>query len=131
MTGRALSILVAVVAAILLLAAAWGYLSTRGWGENGSGFNYRGEFYLMSSAEVRADWLGPLLDRDVPFRDTVTDVRAIEGVAADVGVAAKVHDFGGTPAENGVAWLVMSPDPDIVANPWSHPALTTALHPPW
>ena len=81
-----------------------------GEGSHGAGFNYRDEFYGMSGAEIRADRLGPALDRDMPIMDSRTDVREIFGIDAGIAVAAYLCVVGGTPAENGAAWLLMSPD---------------------
>jgi hypothetical protein len=100
-----------------------------GEGETGSGFNYRGEFYGMSGAEVRRDRLGVVLHRDVQFRDTTTTVRVIIGIEPDTAVAARIRGAGGTPAEGGVAWLLMSPEDDLTANPWSDPDLAASVYP--
>jgi hypothetical protein len=122
-------IAVSVSALAVTMLVAVGYFSQRGVGENGAGFNYRDKFYGMSGAEVRSDRLGPFLDRDIGFHDASTDVRAIVDVAPDTAVAARVRDVGGTPAEDGVAWLLMSPVADLAANPWADPDLVVAVYP--
>ena len=101
-----------------------------GEGENGAGFNYRGEFYGMSGAEIRADRLGPVLDRDIPIMDTSTDVREVLGIDPATAVAAYLRDAGGTAAQNGAAWLLMSSDPEVAADPWAHPDVSEALNDP-
>jgi hypothetical protein len=119
-----------VVSAVAIMLVVVRYASQGGGeGANGSGFDYRDEFYGMSSAEVRSDRLGPVLDRDVRFRDTRADVRAIVDVDPSTAVAARLQDVGGTPAEDGVAWLLMSPDADLAADPWADPDLVVALYP--
>jgi hypothetical protein len=97
---------------------------------NGAGFHYRDEFYGMSGAEIRADRLGPVLDRDVPILDTRTDVREVLGIDPATAVAAYLRDMGGTAAENGAAWLLMSPDREVAADPWAHPGVSDALNDP-
>ncbi|HLL51317.1 MAG TPA: hypothetical protein VK356_11675 [Thermomicrobiales bacterium] len=114
---------------LLWIGLLAGCQSQNGEGETGSGFNYRGEFYGMAGAEVRRDRLGVVLRRDVEFRDTTIDVRSITGIEPDTAVAALIRDAGGTPAEGGVAWLLMSPKDDLAANPWSDPDLAAALYP--
>lgn len=100
-----------------------------GQGPSGSGFTYRGDFYAMSGAEIRPDRLGPVIDRDVPIMDTTTDVREVLGIDAETAVAARVVDIGGSAAEDGAAWLLMSPDPEVAADPWAHSEVAGALIP--
>jgi hypothetical protein len=118
-----------VMTVLLSTALLAGCQGQNGEGETGSGFNYRGLSYGMSGAEVRRDRLGAVLRRDVEFRDTTTDVRTITGIEPDTAVAALIRDAGGTPAEGGVAWLLMSPKDDLAANPWSDPELADAVYP--
>jgi hypothetical protein len=120
----------AVLAVGLGLVAALAYASAQnGEGANGAGFDYRGQFYSMSGAEVRRERLGPVLDRSVALRDTSTDVRAILDIDPGIAVAARVHDMGGTASEGRSAWLLMSPDVDLAADPWSDADLVSAVHP--
>ena len=109
--------------------ASFAVLGSDGEGPSGAGFTYRDEFYGMSGAAVRPDRLGPVMDRDVPIMDTTTDVRQISGIDADIAVAARLVDVGGTAAEDGAAWLLMSPDPAVAADPWAHPEVADALNP--
>ena len=101
-----------------------------GEGANGAGFTYRGDFYGMSGAEVRPERLGPVLERGVPAMDTRTDVREILGIDPAVAVAAHFRDVGGTAAEEGAAWLLMSPQQDVVADPWADPDVSDAVSRP-
>ena len=128
MTKRQGLLAISVNAATTILVVA-GCVSQDGEGDNGTGFNYRDKFYGLSSAEVRSDRLGPVLDRDVGFRDTSTDVRAILDVDPATAVAARVHDVPGTPADDGVAWLLASPDADLTVDPWADPGLVVAIYP--
>lgn len=100
-----------------------------GQGANGTGFTYRGEFYGLSGAEVRAERLGDVLDEEVAFQDTTTEVRRITGVSADVAVAAliSVPEVGSGQAEQ--AWLLLSPEPHLAADPWSDAELSSAVQP--
>ncbi|CAA9381776.1 MAG: hypothetical protein AVDCRST_MAG32-1713 [uncultured Nocardioides sp.] len=117
--------------AVLVLGAVAGFalMGSDGEGATGSGFTFRGDFYSLSGAEVRSDRLGPVMDRDVPIMDTTTDVREVLGINPDIAVAARLTDVGGTAAEGGAAWLLMSPDPDVAADPWSYPDVADALNP--
>lgn len=127
---RAMLVVGSIVALLAALAVPVTLLleSRQGQGESGNGFTLRGEFYLMSGAEVREERLGAVLDRAVPIRDTTADVRAITGVDPGVAVAALVHDMAGTPAADGSAWLLMSPDEDLAADPWSDDDLAGAVN---
>lgn len=128
MTVRRRTVLLASAAATVALGAALVLVSAgEGEGPSGAGFTYRGEFYLMSGAEVRNEKLGRVLADSVPMTDTTTDVREIVGVEPDVAVAAYVRYAGGTPAEGGAAWLLMSPDDDVAAKPWEAPSVSEVL----
>jgi hypothetical protein len=118
-------------ASVLVVGAVAGFavIGSDGEGPNGSGFTYRDDFYGMSGAEVRPDRLGPVLDRDVPIMYTTTDVREVLGIDAELAVAARLVNAGGTAAEGGAAWLLMSPDPEVAADPWAHPEVADALNP--
>ena len=132
MTGRrrlVLAVVVLTAAAGCLAGVLLVTLHERGQGPSGSGLTYRGEFYAMSGAEVRQDRLGPVIDRDVPVMDATTDVREISGVDPDLAVAAHLSDIGGTAAEDGAAWLLMSPDADVAADPWAHAEVADAVEP--
>ncbi|MGD8202000.1 hypothetical protein ACQE98_15280 [Ornithinimicrobium sp. W1679] len=100
-----------------------------GQGANGTGFTYKGEFYGLSGAEVRPERLGDVLEEDVAFQDTTTDVRRIAGVSADVAVAALISlpEIGGGPAEP--AWFLLSTAPDLAADPWSDAELSSVVQP--
>ncbi len=60
-------------------------------------------------------------------QDTTVDVRAITGVGPGTAVAARIPSMPGTPAEHHPAWLLMSPDPDLAADPWNDPGLAAAV----
>ena len=109
--------------------AGFALIAGDGEGPNGSGFTYRGDFYGMSGAEVRPDRLGPVMDRNVPMMDTTTDVREVLGIDPGTAVAARLTDIAGTAAEDGAAWLLMSPDQEVAADPWAHPEVADALSP--
>jgi hypothetical protein len=100
-----------------------------GQGANGTGFTYRGEFYGLSGAEVRPERLGDVLDEKVAFQATATEVRRITGVSADVAVAALigVPEVGSGQVEQ--AWFLLSPKPDLAADPWSDAELSSAVQP--
>lgn len=102
--------------------------SDPGQGRSGAGFDYRGEFYSLSSAEVPRSRLGPPLDSGIPFQETTVDVRAIDGIDPEVALAALVDvpDAAGAPAR---MWFVLSPQPDLAADPWSLPELAAVLGP--
>ena len=123
-----------VIAALAVAAvAAAASVVLQGAGEqensNGTGATYRGAFYSLSAGEVRADRLGAVLARDLGFQDTTTDLRVIRGIEPHTAVAARIAYAPGTPAERGPAWLLMSPDPDLAADPWATPGLAAVLHP--
>lgn len=63
------------------------------------------------------------------FQDTTTEVRRITGVSADVAVAAliSVPEVGSGQAEQ--AWLLLSPEPHLAADPWSDAELSSAVQP--
>ncbi|MGD8202425.1 hypothetical protein ACQE98_17425 [Ornithinimicrobium sp. W1679] len=100
-----------------------------GQGANGTGFTYRGEFYGVSGAEVRPERLGDVLEQDVAFQDTTTDVRRIAGVGAEVAVAALISlpEVGTGQAEP--AWFLSSPVPELAADPWSDAELSSVVQP--
>jgi hypothetical protein len=102
--------------------------SDSGQGTSGAGFDYRGEFYALSSAEVPRSRLGPPLDSGIPFQDTTVDVRAIDGIDPAVTLAALVDVpvAAGVPART---WFVLSPQPELAADPWSQPELAAVLGP--
>ncbi len=100
-----------------------------GEGASGAGFTYRGEFYALSDAEVRVDRLGDVLDEDVAFQDTTTEVRLIIGVSADIAVAALINVPEVGPGEARQTWLLLSPEPDLAADPWSDAELSLAVQP--
>lgn len=120
-----------VAAGVLIVGAVASFAVVRsdGEGPSGSGFTYRNEFYAMSGAEVRSDRLGPVMERNVPIMDTTTDVREVFGVDAEIAVAARLVNVGGTAAADGAAWLLMSPDPDVASDPWAHSEVAGALTP--
>lgn len=129
---RRRAVAVAGLAAGVLVVAAvasFAVVGRDGEGPTGAGFTYRDDFYAMSGAEVRPARLGVVMDRDVPIMDTTTDVRAILGIDVEVAVAARLVDVGGTAAEGGAAWLLMSPDPEVAADPWAHPEVSGVLTP--
>ena len=125
------AVVVAGLAAVLVVGvvADFALVGNEGEGTSGAGFTYRDDFYGLSGAEVRSDRLGPVMDRDVPIMDTTTDVREVLGVDPEIAVAARLTDIGGTAAEDGAAWLLMSPDPDVAADPWAHLEVEDALNP--
>lgn len=117
---------------IALLLSGWVLalvMDPDGQGANGSGFTYRGEFYGLSDAEVRAERLGRVLNENVAFQDTTAEVRLITGVSADVAVAALISmpEFGTGQARQ--AWLLLSPKPGLAADPWSDAQLSSAIQP--
>lgn len=120
------------VTAVSLVLLGWVLtlvIDPDGQGANGTGFTYRGEFYGVSGAEVRPERLGDVLDEDVAFQDTTTDVRRIAGVSADVAVAALISlpEVGTGQAEP--AWFLSSPTPDLAADPWSDAELSSVVQP--
>ena len=122
----------ALVVGVTVLVLGWVLtlvLDPRGHGANGTGFSYRGEFYGLSGAEVRPERLGDVLDEDVAFQDTTTDVRRIVGVGADVAVAALISlpEVGSGTAEP--TWSLLSPDPDLASDPWSDAELSSVVQP--
>ena len=127
--GRRWVVISAVAALVVTGGLLAGFALRGGGGEapNGAGFTYLDTFYWMSGAEIRPDRLGPVLDRDIPIMDTSTDVREVLGIDPATAVAAKLRDIGGTAAQNGAAWLLMSPDPEVAADPWSHVGVSDAL----
>ena len=60
--------------------------------------------------------------------DTTTDVREVLGIDPEFAVAARLTGVGGTASEDGDAWLLMSPDPDVAADPWAHAEVASALN---
>lgn len=122
--------LACVVALVVGVVAVVGVaLSRRGGGANGAGLNYRGTFYHLSSAEVRPDVLGDVLGDDVPFQDTRIQLRQVKGVDADTAVAGFVPAYPGTGTTAAVAWLLLSPDADLAADPWRSAELSGVVLP--
>ncbi len=101
----------------------------RGQGANGTGLSYRGEFYVLSGAEVQPERLGHVLDEDVAFQDTTTEVRRIAGVRPDVAVAALISLPEGRTGKAEPAWSLLSPKPDLAADPWSDAELSSVVQP--
>jgi hypothetical protein len=121
---------VVVLAALVLVSwVAWRTLVPAGEGPSGAGFTYRGEFYSLSGAEVRPDRLGEVLDSGVAFQDTTTDVRRIAGISVADAVAASMEVQDGELGELRRAWLLLSPDLDKAADPWSDPDLVKVVEP--
>lgn len=122
-------IVAAVIAAVGVVSLAMLQGAREDDNSNGTGANYRGEFYSLSAGEVRGDRLGAVLERDLGFQDTTIDLREIDGVDPGTAVAAHIAYAPGTPAERRPAWLLMTPDPDLAADPWTNPDLAAALRP--
>ena len=122
--------LACVVAVVIGVVGVVGVaLSRRGAGYSGAGLNYRGTFYHLSSAEVRPDVLGDVVGDDVPFQDTSIQLRQIEGVDVDTAVAGFVPAYPGTGTTAAVAWLLLSPDADLAADPWGSAELARVVLP--
>ncbi len=114
------------VLAVLLMAASAGATACGGGdpdNRNGTGLNYRGTFYSLSSLEVAPGSLGRILDRQVPFQDTRIDLRRVRGVDPSRAVAGYTRTYPGTGSPEPTAWLLLSPDPTLAADPRSDPAL--------
>jgi hypothetical protein len=94
---------------------------------SGAGMTYRGTFYNLSSFEVDPGSLGPLLDRQVPFQDTRIDLRRIRGVAPSRAVAGFTQTFPGTGSPDPRAWLLLSPDATLAADPRTDAVLRTVV----
>jgi hypothetical protein len=56
-------------------------------------------------------------------------VRAIVGVDIDIAVAALLIGAPGAPTQDRGSWLLLSPDPDLAADPWSDGDLKGAILP--
>ncbi len=116
--------------AVVLLAVVTGAAGCAGNAadnRNGTGLNYRGTFYSLSSLEVAPASLGAVLDRQVPFQDTRIDLRRVRGVDPARAVAGYTRTYPGTGSPEPTAWLLLSPDPDLAADPLSDPALRTVV----
>lgn len=121
-----------VLLGVTLILAAWlltQVVDPDGEGASGTGLTYRGEFYLLSDAEVRPDRLGEVLERDVAFQDTTTVVRLITDMSPEVAVAALLPRHDGRGDEARQTWLLLSPQPGLAADPWSEAGLSDAVHP--
>lgn len=118
-----------VAALVLLVWVVRLTVDPAGEGSSGTGLTYDGEFYLLSGAQVRPDRLGPVLADDVAFQDTTTQLRAITGVRADVAVAALLDVPRLGSARPQQAWQLLSPEPDLAADPWSDGLLSLAVQP--
>jgi hypothetical protein len=94
---------------------------------SGAGLNYRGSFYNLSSLEVAPAALGQILDRQVPFQDTRIDLRRIRGVQPSFAVAGFTRTYLGTGSPEPMAWLLLSPNPALAADPLSDPTLQTVV----
>ncbi len=122
----------ALIMAAVLLLSGWVLIRAvdpDGRGASGAGFTYRGDFYALSSAEVRPDRLGDVLDEQVPFQDTTTEVRRILGVSPDVAVAARLSPPEVGSGQGEQTWLLLSPAPDLAADPWSDRELSSVVQP--
>jgi hypothetical protein len=121
---------VVVLAALVLVSWVGSRaLDPAGEGPSGAGFTYRGEFYWLSGAEVRPDRLEEVLDSGVAFQDTTTDLRRIAGISMDDAVAASMEVQDRAPGEPRRAWLLLSPDLEKAADPWSDPELVQVVEP--
>lgn len=120
-----------VLLAALLLAATAGASACSGddaaSSRSGAGMNYRGSFYHLSTLEVAPGAVGRVLDRRVPFQDTRIDVRRVRGVDPSRAVAGWTRTFPGTGSTEAMAWLLLSPDPHLAADPLADPALRTLV----
>lgn len=94
---------------------------------NGAGLNYRGTFYNLSTLEVAPASLGRILDRQVPFQDTRIDLRRIRNLPPSRAVAGFTLTYPGTGSPEPMAWLLLSPDPTLAADPQSDPTLRTVV----
>ena len=83
--------------------------------ENGTGLNYESRFYWASGQEVAPQWLGPVLAKDVPFQDTVADLRSVDGFAPEIALAALLPSLDGS--AGGLRWTFLSTDMDRGTNP--------------
>ncbi len=126
--GRTLGALAVLVVVAVSAAVMWS--RTAGEGEAAAGLTYRDTFYRLSSVEVRPEALGEILSRRVRFQDTTVDVRRIRGVDVATAVAAYTRTFAGTGSSKGHAWLLLSPDPDVAADPASHAVVRDVVVPP-
>jgi hypothetical protein len=118
------------LAAALLLIASLGAVAcsdAASTSRSGAGMNYRGSFYNLSTLEVAPVALGGVLDRQVPFQDGHIDVRRVRGVSPSRAVAGYTHTFPGTGSPEPMAWLLLSPDPDLAADPLADPALRSLV----
>lgn len=100
-----------------------------GQGANGTGFSYQGVFYVLSGAEVRPERLGDVVAEGVPFRETTTDVRLITRVGADLAVAARIGLPSDDHGPERHAWLLLSPRPELAADPRADERLAPAIQP--
>ena len=119
----------AVLAVLLLVGAAGAWACSGDGSDNrsGAGLTYRGTFYHLSSLEVAPRSLGRRLERQVPFQDTRIDLRRVRGVDRSRAVAGFTRTYPGTGSAEPTAWLLLSPDPDLAADPQADPGLRTLV----
>jgi hypothetical protein len=111
------------VVAVLAVVGGLAYAGLSGRREaastaNGTGLTYDGRWYWASSSEVAAAALAAPVAQDVPFQDTTADLRAIEGFAPDVALAALLPPLTG--GGGGPRWTFVSTDQDRGTNPTAY-----------
>ena len=126
MKHRGTSVLAAAVLLIASLGAA-ACSDAASTSRSAAGMNYRGTFYNLSTLEVAPAALGGVLDRQVPFQDGYIDVRRVRGVSPSRAVAGYTRTYPGTGSHEPMAWLLLSPDSDLAADPLADPALRSLV----
>ncbi|MGD9957237.1 MAG: hypothetical protein AB7O74_08550 [Candidatus Nanopelagicales bacterium] len=111
--GWTVGALVAVVIAIVVavgVGSGWFADGDPGADDTASGVvvRYDGRDYWVSDYEVADSALGAPLATDLPFQDTTTDVRAIQGQDSAVTVAAYLPPLSAASPKAG--WRLVSTD---------------------
>lgn len=111
---------VVVIVAVVAIIALAAYAGLRARNEaaasaNGTGLTHDGRWYWASSGRVVDSALGDQVAAGVAFQDTSTTLRAIDGFAPEVALAAMLPSLDGSPG--GPRWTNVSTDQDRGTNP--------------
>jgi hypothetical protein len=92
---------------------------------NGTVVTYDGRTYWASGERVTDSALGGAVASDVPFQDTTTDLREIDGFAPDRVLAAYLPAL--TSSQSGPGWTFLAVDQELGTNPAADPSARAVL----
>jgi hypothetical protein len=92
---------------------------------NGTVVTYDGRTYWVSGERVTDSALGGAVASHVPFQDTTTDLREIEGFASDRALAAYLPAL--TSSQSGPGWTFVAVDQELGTNPAADASASAVL----